>query len=89
MNMVWAFHGPSNLGPNSWLLLLRNDVESGVILLSIQSKKCTAETCMQPGKLVEETRKMLHIPGFDNMMIYITEHRPLHGELAAKFPVPN
>lgn len=33
---------------------------------------------------------MLHIPGLDNMMIYITyEHQPIHGELAAKFAVPN
>lgn len=48
MDMVWAFHGPSNLGRNSWLLLQHNDVKNGIIILSIQSKKCTAETCMQP-----------------------------------------
>ena len=77
MDVKWAFGGPGNLGPNSWLLLRRGDGTRSescpIILLSIQSKKRTGDACMQPGELGVEAGKMLHIPGVDSLMVYVTD----------------
>ncbi|KAL3155951.1 hypothetical protein ABBQ32_012944 [Trebouxia sp. C0010 RCD-2024] len=72
MDVQWAFRGPGNLGPDSWLLLQRHDgngsESGGIVMLCIQSKKRRAEACMQSGKLGEEAGKILHIQGVDSLM---------------------
>ena len=44
---------------------------------------------MQPGELGVEAGKMLHIPGVDSLMVYVTDqHRPIQARKKAKFVVP-
>lgn len=91
MESQWAFRGPGNFGPDSWLLLQRSDdAESEahpVVAIWIQSKKRQTASSMQSTQLVEEAAKMLHIPGVDNLMVYVTDqHRPTHH--GANFCVP-
>ncbi|KAL8794089.1 MAG: hypothetical protein Q9182_007637 [Xanthomendoza sp. 2 TL-2023] len=93
MDTQWAFRGPGNLGPDSFLLLQRNDNSASetcsVVLLSIQSKKRTNQECMQLGELEIEAKKMLHIPGVDSVTVYVTDqHRPRHAKSLARFAVP-
>ena len=93
MDVQWAFRGPGNLGPDSWLLLQRDDgngsESGGIVLLCIQSKKRKAEACMQSGKLGEEARKMLHIQGVDSLVVYVTDQRrPIRAKKTAQFVVP-
>ena len=55
MDVQWAFLGPGNLGPDSWLLLQRGGGTGSescrIVLLSIQSKTYKAEACIHSGKL--------------------------------------
>lgn len=93
MDVQWAFRGPGNLGPDSWLLLQRDDgngsESGGIVLLCIQSKKRKAEACMQSRKLGQEARKMLHIQGVDSLMVYVTDQRrPTRAKKTAQFVVP-
>ena len=86
MDAQWAFRGPGNFGPDSWLLLRRSDdAESElhpVVAIWIQSKKRQAASSMQ-------SAKMLYIPGVDNLMLYVTDqHRPIHHKASANFCVP-
>ena len=86
MDAEWAFQGPHNSGPNSWLLLHRSDdAASGsqpvknVVAVCNQSRKRQAALSMQFVKLREEAEKMLHIPDVNNLMVHVTdERRPGH-----------
>ena len=93
MDAKWAFRGPGNFGPDSWLLLRRSDHTNPeshpVIALSIQSKKRQSASSMQSGKLGEEAAKMLYVPGIDNLMVYVTDqHRPIQQKASANLCVP-
>jgi len=92
MDAQWAFRGPGNFGPDSWLLLRRSDdTASGshpVVVVCIQSKKRQAASSMQSAKLGEEAEKMLYIPGVDNLMVYVTDQRRPIRRKAADFFVP-
>jgi len=93
MDAQWAFRGPGNFGPDSWLLLRRSDdTESEshpVVAIWIQSKKRQAVSSMQSAKLGEEAAKMLYIPGVDNLMVYVTDQRrPIRHKASANFCVP-
>ncbi|KAL3156272.1 hypothetical protein ABBQ32_012545 [Trebouxia sp. C0010 RCD-2024] len=93
MDAQWAFRGPINFGPDSWLLLRRCDdtkVDSPpVVAVWIQSKKRQAPSSMQSANLGEEAAKMLDIPGVDNLMVYVTDqHRPICHKASADFCVP-
>ena len=96
MDVQWAFRGPGNLGPDSWLLLQQchddgsRSESSRIVLLNIQSKKRKAEACMQSGKLEEEVGKMLNIPGVDSLIVYVTDQRrPTRAKNVAQFVVPD
>ena len=93
MDAQWAFRGPGNFGPDSWLLLRRCDDTGSeshpVVAIWIQSKKRQAASGMQPAKLEEEAGKMLHIPGVNNLMLYVTnQHQPIRHKASATFCVP-
>lgn len=93
MDAQWAFRGPGNFGPDSWLLLRRSDDTGSeshpVVAIWIQSKKRQAASSMQSAKLVEEAAKVLYIPGVDNLMVYVTDqHRPICYKASANFCVP-
>ena len=92
MDAQWAFRGPGNFGPDSWLLLRRSDATESelhpVVAIWIQSKRQAASS-MQSAKLGEEAAKMLHIPGVDNLMVYVTDkYQPTRHNVSARFCVP-
>ena len=93
MDAEWAFRGPGNSGVDSLLLLRRCDnTASGahpVVAVCIQSKKRQAAVSMQSAKLREEAEKMLHIPGIDNLMVYVTDERQPIRLRAPGFLVPS
>lgn len=93
MDTQWAFQGPGNFCPDSWLLLRRSDATQSeshsVVAIWIQSKKRQAPSSMQSAKLGEEAAKMLHIPGVDNLMVYVTDqHQSVRQKASANFCVP-
>ena len=93
MDAQWAFRGPGNFGPDSWLLLRRSDdTESGshpVVAICIQSKQRQAASSMQFEKLRENAAKMFTFPGVDNLMVYVTDqYQPIRQKAAANFSVP-
>lgn len=93
MDAQWAFRGPGNFGPDSWLLLRRSDdAESElhpVVAIWIQSKKRQAVSSMQSAELGKEAAKMLYIPGVDILIICVTDqHRPTCHEASGNCCVP-
>ena len=74
MDAQWAFRGPGNFGPDSWLLLRRVDAtDSGlhpVVAIWIQSKKRQAASSIQSAKLGEEAAKMLHFPPYVHVPVH-------------------
>jgi hypothetical protein len=70
----WAFMGPGNWGPDSWLILIRVDGEK--IILYVQSKKRIMGALQYPeAALDKEAGKCWDVPGVPSSMLYLTDER--------------
>lgn len=92
MDRRWAYQGPGNRGPDSWIILQPNgnkQATSGIVVLVVQSKKRSSEESLQSQQLGDEAGKMLRIPGTESLLLYVSDqHRPCQGVATSSFDVP-
>lgn len=72
----WAFVGPKNYGPDSWLLLV--EYETGRLrVLYLQSKARGKPEAFNKAGLQAESAKRWHVSEPDSLMLYVTDqHAP-------------